>query len=63
MLSKPQQQRFKTDKHNVFTREIRKIALSSNDDERMQSIDSMEAYAHGMSKDLIWKKEELNVLI
>ena len=24
----------------------------------MQSIDSIETYAHGMSKDLIWKKEK-----
>ena len=30
---------------NVFTEEINKIALSSNDDKRMQSIDSIETYA------------------
>ena len=28
--------------HNVFTEEISKIALTSNDDYRMQSIDSIE---------------------
>ena len=33
------QQRFKSEMHNVFTQEINKIALSSNDDKRMQSID------------------------
>ena len=33
------QQRFKSERHNVFTQEINKIALSSNDDKRMQSID------------------------
>ena len=36
------QQRFKSERHNVFTEEINKIALSSNDDKRTQSIDSIE---------------------
>ena len=35
------QQRFKSERHNAFTEEIYKIALNSNDDKRMQSIDSM----------------------
>ena len=34
------QQRFKSERHNVFTEVISKIALSSNDDKRMQSIGS-----------------------
>ena len=29
------QQRFDSERHNVFTEEINKIALSSNDDKRM----------------------------
>ena len=53
------QQRFKSERHNVFTEEINKIALSSSDDKRMQSIDSIETYAYGMSKDLICKKEKI----
>ena len=36
------QQRFKSERHNVFSEEINKIALSLNDDKRMQSIDSIE---------------------
>ena len=36
------QQRFRSKKHNVFTEEINSIALSSNDDKRIQSIDSAE---------------------
>ena len=36
------QQRFRSQKHNVFTDKIKKIALSSNDDKRMQSTDSIE---------------------
>ena len=30
-----------------------KIALSLNDDKRIQSIDSIGTYAYGMSKDLV----------
>ena len=44
------QQRFKSERHNVFTEEINKIALSSNDDKIMQSNDSIETYAYGTSK-------------
>ena len=51
------QQRFRNKKH-VFTEEINKIALSSNNDKRMQSTDSIETYAYGMRKDLVRKKEE-----
>ena len=36
------QQRFKSKRHNVFTEEVNKIALSSSDDKRMQSIDLIE---------------------
>ena len=53
------QQRFKNERHNVFTEEINKIALSSDDDKRMQSIDSIESYAYGMNKDVVCKKEEI----
>ena len=34
----------------VFTEEINKIALSSNDDKIIQSIDSIETYAYGTRK-------------
>ena len=36
-----------------------KIALSSNDDKRMQSVDSIETYAYGTNKDLVIDKEEI----
>ena len=38
------QQSFKSESCNVFTEEINKIALSSSDKKRMQSVDSMETY-------------------
>ena len=50
----------KSNKHNVFTEEIKKSALSSNDDKKIQSIDSIETYEYGMSKDLMQKKEKIN---
>ena len=51
------QQRFKSESHNVFTKEINNIALDSNYDNRMESIDSIETYAYRMSKDLVSEKE------
>ena len=53
------QQRFKSENYNVFTKETNRIALSSNDDKIIQSIDSIEIYAYEMSKDLVYKKEEV----
>ena len=52
-------QRFKSERHNIFTEEINKITLSSNYDKRMQSIDSTESHAYRMNKDLVWKKEKI----
>ena len=54
------QQRFRSEEHNVFTEEINNIALSSNDDKRMQSIDSIKKYAYRINKDLVCKKQEIN---
>ena len=60
------QQRFKSRKHNVFTEETNKIALSSNDDKRMRSIDLIETYAYGTNRDLVSENEEIrcdNIMI
>ena len=38
------QLRFKSDDHNVYTVEINKIAISSNDDKRLQTIDGITTY-------------------
>ena len=41
------QQKFKSDHHNVYTEEINKIALSSNDDKRLQTFDKTTTYPYG----------------
>ena len=53
------QQRFKSEKYNAFTEEIRKITLSSNDDKRMQSIDLIEPCTYATSKDLVSDEENI----
>ena len=40
-------------------KKINKIALSLNDDKRIQSIHLIEAYAYGTNKDLVSEKEEI----
>ena len=45
------QQIFKSERHNVFTEEINKVAFSSDGHERMQSIDWIETYPYGMNKE------------
>ena len=41
------QQRFKSDHHRVYTEEVNKIALSSNDDKRIQTLDKITTYSYG----------------
>ena len=36
------QLRFKSDYHDVYTEEVNKIALSSNDDKRLQTFDKLQ---------------------
>ena len=51
------QQRFLTEKHNVFTEAINKIALSSNDGKRLQSVDLIDTYGYRRSKYVVSAKE------
>ena len=37
-------QRFKSERHNVYTEDANKIALSSNDDKRLQTYDRFTSY-------------------
>ena len=52
------QQRFKSERQNVFAKKINKIAFISINDKRMQSI-AIETNAYGTSKDLVSEKEKI----
>ena len=41
------QQSFRSDHHRVYTEEVNKIALSSNDDKRIQTFDKVTTYPYG----------------
>ena len=41
------QQRFKSEKHNVYTENVNKIALSTNDDKRLSTFDKITIYPYG----------------
>ena len=41
------QQRFKSENHEVYTENINKIALSSNDDKRLVALDGITSYPYG----------------
>ena len=54
------QQRFKSEAHNVYTEIINKIALSNNDDKRLQTFDRITSYPYGSSKYGLCKTEIIN---
>ena len=54
------QQRFKKDYHNVYTQRINKIALSSNDDKRLQTFDKIITYLYETNTFKVCKSEMLS---
>ena len=52
------QQRFRSEKNNIFTEDVNKIASSGNDDKRIQWISSIETHAYGTSRNLVLKKRD-----
>ena len=54
------QQRFKSDHHNVYTEEVNKIALSSNDDKRLQTFDRVTTYPYGTNAFKVCESEMLS---
>ena len=56
------QQRFKSKAHNAYTEEIDKIALSSNDNKRLQTFDRITPYPYGTSVGKVCKTELLEHL-
>ena len=55
------QLRFKRDCHDVYTENINKIALSSNDDKRIQTFDKITTYPYGTSVFKVCENEMINV--
>ena len=51
------QQRFKNDHHKVYTEEVNKIALSSNDGKRLQTFDGITTYPYGANAFKVWESE------
>ena len=50
------QERFKSYYHDVYTEEVNKIALSSDDDKRLQTSDRITTYPYGTSEMMMINK-------
>ena len=59
IILKPQQ-RFKNDHHDVYTEELNKIALSANDDKRLQTFDRIKTYPYATNAFQVCESEMLN---
>ena len=53
------QQRFRSDHHKVYTGEVNKIALSSNDGKRIQTVDRVTTYPYGTNVFKVCENEML----
>ena len=53
------QQRFKRNHHKVYAEEINKIALSSNEDKRLQTSDRIKRYPYGKNAFKVCESEIL----
>ena len=47
------QQRFRSDHHKAYTEEVNKIALSSDDDKRLQTFDEIETYPYETTNEML----------
>ena len=53
------QQRFRSDHHRVYTEEVNKIALISNDDKRIQTFDKVTTFPYGTNVFKVCESEML----
>ena len=54
------QQRFRSDHHRVYTEEVNKIALSINDDKRLQTFDKVTTFPYGINAFKVCEREMLS---
>ena len=54
------QQRFKSERHDVYIEEVSNIALSSNNDKRLQTYDRITLYLYGTGAGKVCKTEILS---
>ena len=54
------QLRFKSDYHNVYTEEVNKIELNSNDNKRLQTFDRITTYPYGTNAFKVCESEMLS---
>ena len=54
------QQQFRSDHHRVYTEEVNKIALSSNDDKRLQTFDKVTKFPYGTNAFKVCESEMLS---
>ena len=59
IILKPQQ-RFNSERHDVYTEKINEIALSSNDDKRLQTFDRITSFPYGTNVGKLCKTELLS---
>ena len=55
------QQRFKSDHHKLYTEEVNKIALGSNDDKKLRTFDRNETYPYGTNAFKVCESEMMTV--
>ena len=55
------QQRFRSDYHKAYTEEVNKIALTSNDDKRLQMLDQVTKYPHGTNAFKVCESEMMTM--
>ena len=56
------QERFQSEAHFLYTVKVKKIALSSNDDKRLQTLDRITSYPYCANAGKVWKTELLEYL-
>ena len=54
------QKRFKSYNHDVYPEEVNQVALSSNDDKRLQAFDRITTYPYGTNAFKVCQSEMLN---